>query len=328
MRGLRRPRVKVPTLSAGGKGAKAAEELRLAKQKKPNQGLEFPDHWNEGDVRGALYAMQGWVCAYCNCKLLHADRGDVEHFRPKGCGKGDKHSGYFWLAYDFENYFLACGICNTSYKGTRFPLEPGGIHIEFEQRGQLETERRLLVNPALDPLEEWLRVDCMDDLTPVRARPGLTGLALDRSEASIDLFQLNLRIELIQERARAVAEAGKLSSQEEFQQLRRCASRYRTHGMTYRDYLQTYEPQISLPDPEEELEWFLEDILRDRIEVDRKLRALGSAPRQEEGMMEELRWLLAVLWKDPPAHTAAWMETWLEEHRLLDEVQRVYEKLR
>ena len=50
---------------------------------------------------GALYAMQGRVCAYCEQKLPESDRGDVEHFRPK--------SLYRWLAYAFENYLLSCG---------------------------------------------------------------------------------------------------------------------------------------------------------------------------------------------------------------------------
>src|SRR4051812_10882784 len=100
MRKLRRPTVSLPTLTGKGKGAlQAAENVRV-RTADPTAVLSFPAHWTESDVRGALHAMHGRVCAYCQSDLPHNDPGDVEHFRPK--------SEYWWLAYEFANYLLSC----------------------------------------------------------------------------------------------------------------------------------------------------------------------------------------------------------------------------
>ena len=55
------------------------------------------------------------------CLRCHNDRGDVEHFRPKSAVLDDPlHGGYWWLAYDFQNYLLSCSLCNRVRKKTRF----------------------------------------------------------------------------------------------------------------------------------------------------------------------------------------------------------------
>lgn len=82
MRALLRPRIELPTL-AGGPGARTAAKHLAARGEDAAASLDFPDHWNRADVRGALYAMHGRVCAFCLSELTRGDRGDVEHFRPK-----------------------------------------------------------------------------------------------------------------------------------------------------------------------------------------------------------------------------------------------------
>src|SRR5262245_20010592 len=103
---LTRPRVIPPTLRPGGKGATAAVKNEESYRDDPRKEPTFDPHWREPDVRGALFAMQGWVCAYCQRALDPRDPKYVDHFRPK-------RGGYWWLAYLLDNLFLTCAACNT-----------------------------------------------------------------------------------------------------------------------------------------------------------------------------------------------------------------------
>src|SRR5258705_11060485 len=70
-------------------------------------------------------------CAYCESKIVVNQPGDVEHFRPKGRvvdenfrpikirhkKKGEmNHPGYYWLAYEWNNLFPSCIVCNRFRK--------------------------------------------------------------------------------------------------------------------------------------------------------------------------------------------------------------------
>ena len=87
------------------------------------------------DVKVALVRTHHGKCAFCESRLLHVSHGDVEHFRPKagynifdwnslsGMSELD-HRGYFWLAYEWENLYLSCQICNQTYKKNFFAMMP------------------------------------------------------------------------------------------------------------------------------------------------------------------------------------------------------------
>jgi hypothetical protein len=57
----------------------------------------------------------GEPCMYCDA----GEASDVEHFKPKG--------SFPELAFEWGNYLWVCGVCNSTYKGVRFPpvTEPG-----------------------------------------------------------------------------------------------------------------------------------------------------------------------------------------------------------
>jgi uncharacterized protein (TIGR02646 family) len=78
------------------------------------------------EVKQALIKAQHKKC--CFCESIVGDRGDVEHFRPKGAyqqAKGDSlnYPGYYWLAYEWENLYLSCSACNQREKKNLFPLQ-------------------------------------------------------------------------------------------------------------------------------------------------------------------------------------------------------------
>jgi hypothetical protein len=106
-------------------------------------------------------------CAYCESNYGAVFDGDVEHFRPKGKvnEKTPQTPGYYWLANNWDNLFLACQHCNQrrkhilygettslSYgKLDQFPIEPEG-HRLHQPTGNFKQEEqaRLLINPCED----------------------------------------------------------------------------------------------------------------------------------------------------------------------------------
>ena len=103
-------------------------------------------------VKDALLQAQHGKCCYCESKFRATSPGAVEHFRPKGAvqqesGSAKQYPGYYWLAYRWGNLLVSCETCNTSYKGSLFPL------VDEESRARshhdhIEAESPLFVDPA------------------------------------------------------------------------------------------------------------------------------------------------------------------------------------
>ncbi len=107
-------------------------------------------------------------CAFCN-QIPKGSPLQVEHFRPKDGIKNERHTGYYWLGYEWTNLLFSCGNCNTK-KSNHFPLEPGGIrvlgptiisnrisliHNLFNSR-DLKNEKQILLNPEIDNPDDHL----------------------------------------------------------------------------------------------------------------------------------------------------------------------------
>lgn len=122
---------------------------------------------------GALAKIQHGKCGYCESKVTCVTDPDVEHFSPKSevsflsddpkdwgtdelylprlKGRRKKvlaKRGYWWLAYCWENYLLACGVCNRKWKLTLFPVADTNRTLP-PQEGVLENI--LLLNPFAGP---------------------------------------------------------------------------------------------------------------------------------------------------------------------------------
>jgi len=70
----------------------------------------FPSIW--GTAKEALAKMTHCKCSYCEGEINAARSGQVDHFKPKALFPS--------LAYDWNNYFLACGGCNGA-KSDQWP---------------------------------------------------------------------------------------------------------------------------------------------------------------------------------------------------------------
>jgi len=111
-------------------------------------------------IKNKLKELQHDKCCFCEAKLTHTSHGDVEHFRPKKAYKqNDKdkylYPGYFWLAYNWENLFFSCQLCNQRHKGNLFPLFDKTSRM-LNYNGKISSEKYIFIHPSLDNPEEHI----------------------------------------------------------------------------------------------------------------------------------------------------------------------------
>ena len=145
--------------------------------------IEKRQRWRSG-VKQHFFEAQHDKCGYCERNIT--DYGDVEHYRPKSAifglidegaqlpnlnnvrkrsfaryqeRPGCWDSGYWWLAYSWDNYLLACGRCNQQWKNALFPIA-GGHQSRPTEASQSE-ETPLLLDPfgPVDPVEHLAFTD-------------------------------------------------------------------------------------------------------------------------------------------------------------------------
>lgn len=113
--------------------------------------------YNSDVVRETLEVIQKNKCCYCETKSTRSN-SDVEHFRPKAAYSSDfkgksMYPGYFWLAYDWDNLFLACQVCNQIFKNDFFPIEDETKRAQLNNFS-IENEKTFLVHPSKNEPDE------------------------------------------------------------------------------------------------------------------------------------------------------------------------------
>jgi uncharacterized protein (TIGR02646 family) len=148
-------------------------------------------------VKQALIDCQHQKC--CFCEQIVGEDGDVEHFRPKrgykqAPGKPLQRPGYYWLAYEWDNLFLACSGCNQRHKQNLFPLlNPDDRSIDHKSPNY---EQPLFIDPSQDNPEDFIsfqgeRAIAINDNR--RAQTTIANLKLNRrnlSEARLQYLKL------------------------------------------------------------------------------------------------------------------------------------------
>ncbi|MEX1364397.1 MAG: hypothetical protein AB1Z98_14820 [Nannocystaceae bacterium] len=151
--------------------------------------------YGAAEVKQALIEAQHDKCCFCESKIGHVAFGDVEHFRPKAGVRqspddSERRPGYYWLAYEWSNLYLACEPCNRRHKRNLFPLENDAdrsrSHLEAER---LNEERPLFIDPGADEPTELIGFR--------RAFPFAIG---GSARATATIESLALRRRLLQER--------------------------------------------------------------------------------------------------------------------------------
>jgi len=111
-------------------------------------------------VKSVLKKSQHDKCFLCESKVTHISSGDVEHFRPKGGYRQSvkdklQKPGYFWLAYDWENLFFVCELCNRRFKKNLFPLQKAESRCT-SHKIEISQEEPLFINPENENPEDFI----------------------------------------------------------------------------------------------------------------------------------------------------------------------------
>lgn len=113
-------------------------------------------YWQKKDIKKALFTMHSGKCCYCERKRDETRETDVEHFRPKaGVIDDPHHPGYWWQAYDWNNYFYSCKKCNQGHKINQFPLMAGSPRAHTPT-DNLANERPFLINSEKENPEDFI----------------------------------------------------------------------------------------------------------------------------------------------------------------------------
>lgn len=138
-----------------------------------------------GDVKPFFMETQNRKCGFCEV-IITESTGDIEHYRPKNAvwslaerGAEQEHlvnirgrkfrkdfaSGYWWLAYSWDNYLVSCPTCNQKWKSALFPI--AAQRLTPPVQGDESAELALL----MDPFGAQTPVDHLefDDLGQVQA---------------------------------------------------------------------------------------------------------------------------------------------------------------
>lgn len=117
--------------------------------------------YGHDSVKSTLKACQHEKCCYSEMMLDRLDFPNVEHYRPKGAvniGEAEekKTSGYYWLAYTWENLCYCKTKINVSYKRSFFPLGDECLRVS-KYSGDLSEKKPLLLDPFVDEPRDHIR---------------------------------------------------------------------------------------------------------------------------------------------------------------------------
>ncbi len=180
-----RSRVPIPShLEEQGKAEleRGRKFFSLPKERRAQQryDFEFDIYQRTKDVLSQLFQDK---CAYCESSIGAVGFGEIEHFRPKTQARGFEGElapdHYWWLAYEWNNLYLICQLCNRN-KRNFFPVL--GERAEPCAVGKaLETEKPLLLDPCNDNPEDHLVFD----------KSGVVAGRTERGRVTIELLGLN-----------------------------------------------------------------------------------------------------------------------------------------
>lgn len=131
------------------------------------------------EVKVSLEKLFEYKCAYCE-NFLEESGWNVEHYRPKGrVFERIDHPGYYWLTYDWNNFFPSCVPCNqkrkdlpiwddktlgeTAGKADHFPVV-NEENRAMKPEDDLEKEEPLLINPCEEDPENFLTYDVLGNI--------------------------------------------------------------------------------------------------------------------------------------------------------------------
>lgn len=186
--------------------AELAKLHAAGKIKERNQLIDkHGGHWRK--LKPWLLALSGGKCWFTEARDFASHR-DVEHFRPKKAArniKGPERDGYWWLAFDYTNFRIACTVPNRK-KGAWFPLRYGS---------QCSTYTRLCegdeVPHFLDPTNAYdVTLLAFDEEGKAIPAPGISRWEKVRVKRTVERLKLTEHRALAEERRKVWQNVTKL----------------------------------------------------------------------------------------------------------------------
>lgn len=167
----------------------------------PGTRAEFITHhaalWQE--LKKELEAISFNKCWYCEAQNIRGDL-HVDHYRPKIRVKdkdGIVKTGYWWLAFNYNNFRAACSYCNTLHSGedetSRGKIDHFPLLDESKRASSpddtIEDEMPLLLDPTnpCDPFLLWFA----DDGRAISKVAKEGGFFYERAIVTMDILNLN-----------------------------------------------------------------------------------------------------------------------------------------
>ncbi|MFZ4813324.1 MAG: hypothetical protein ACOYL5_02220 [Phototrophicaceae bacterium] len=138
------------------------------------------------EITEQLIAMCPGTRRCCYCEDARAE--DVEHYRPK--------SRYPEDAYVWENYLYACSACNSNAKRDQFAVIVDGKRQALPAGVEPINGQPALINPRYENPLDFLELDLLRTFE-FGVREGLSELDQQRADYTIEVLQLNKRVELV-----------------------------------------------------------------------------------------------------------------------------------
>lgn len=204
--------------------SQAAASLKACHSKKGFIENSKP-HWSK--IKSVYSSLQHQKCAYCEKRLGSEDDAkyaeDMEHFRPKNSVEEyvppagllpigtviapvpKTNPGYYWLAFEAFNYATSCKVCNTKYKGTKFPILGTYTFTKKRPEDLLKLEQPLLIYPVGDFDDK--PEDLIEFKGAVAVPKHAAGLKRLRALVTIDLLGLNDTSRLVFRQRQMIIEA-------------------------------------------------------------------------------------------------------------------------
>ena len=185
-------------------------DIATARKQAISDGLDKSNRkkiWR--DLKSELAKLQNGKCWYSESQSSGSDK-DVDHFRPKNRVAEDlTHEGYWWLAFNWNNYRYACKWCNQRRndiangtdggKWDHFPISPDSFRAQKES-DKWKLEEIDLLDP-IDP-DDWKLLTFLPNGQPTPSKLPSTR-EYKRAETSIQIYHLHC-YELVRDR-KAVA---------------------------------------------------------------------------------------------------------------------------
>lgn len=109
------------------------EPAEIANSKPPKPPFKT---YRKDSVKTQLHKLFHGKCAYCETFYQSVAPVDVEHYRPKaGVGEDKSHTGYWWLAMDWENLLPSCIHCNRLNKHITPVISTNLVELRAEDVG-------------------------------------------------------------------------------------------------------------------------------------------------------------------------------------------------